>query len=180
MTGKRDAVRKLPWVFLLVLVVGAALIAAVLIAARMTWITDVQLFQVSFFIAGNVAVLSLSMVGHIWLFCRLSGRPIGDVRRPALVLHGAIIFPAPFLFLAVVLMGFAGYVGLDGETHLLWGGVALILIILEARLLGSRRFFLIFGSRSLEKRLGVAVFSGVFVWMLSVVLYGAALSGIEL
>ena len=65
MTGKRDAVRKLPWVFLLVLVVGAALIAAVLIAARMTWITDVLLFQASFFIAGNVAVLSLSMVGHI-------------------------------------------------------------------------------------------------------------------
>ena len=175
MTGKRDAVRILPWVFALVLVVGAAPIAAV-----MTWITDLRLFQASFFITGTVVVLSLSMVGHIWLFCRLSGRPIGDVRRPTLILHGAIILPAPFLFLAVVIMGFAGYVGLDGETHLLWGGVALILIILEARLPGSRRFSLIFGGRSLEKRLGVVVFSGVFVWMLSFVLYGAVLSGIEL
>ena len=117
MTGKRDAVRILPWVFALVLVVGAAPIAAV-----MTWITDLRLFQASFFITGTVVVLSLSMVGHIWLFCRLSGRPIGDVRRPTLILHGAIILPAPFLFLAVVIMGFAGYVGLDGETHLLWGG----------------------------------------------------------
>ncbi len=175
MTGKRDAVRNLPWVFLLVLVVGAALIATVI-----NWITDLRLFQASFFIAGNVAVLSMSMVGHIWLFCRLSGRPIGDVRRPALVLHGAIIFPAPFLFIAAFFMALGGYFGSGDPVFLVWGGVALILIILEARLLGSRRFFLIFGSRSLEKRLGVAVFSGVFVWMLSVVLYGAALSGIEL
>ena len=179
MTGKRDAVRNLPWVFLLVLVVGAALIAAVLIAARMTWITDLQLFQMSFFIAGNVAILSLSMVGHIWLFCRLSGRPIGDVRWPALVLHGAIIFPAPFLFIAAFFMALGGYFGSGDPVFLVWGGVALILIILEARLLGSRRFFLIFGSRSLEKRLGVAVFSGVFVWMLSMVLFAAALTGVE-
>ena len=174
MTGKRDPVRFLPWVFVLVLVVGAALIAAV-----MTWITDLRLFQASFFIAGNVAVLSMSMVGHIWLFCRLSGRPIGDVRRPALVLHGAIIFPAPFLFLAAFFMTLAGYFGSGDPVFLVWGGVALILIILEARLLRSRHFSLIFGSRSLEKRLGVVVFSGVFVWMLSVVLLAAVLTGVE-
>ena len=166
---------------MLVLVVGTALIAAV-----MTWITDLLLFQASFFITGTVVVLSLSMVGHIWLFCRLSGRPIGDVRRPTLILHGAIILPAPFLFLAALFMALAGYVdlggqvGLGGQVVLVWGGAALILIILEARLLGSRQFSLIFGSRSLERRLGVVVFSGVFVWMLSFVLYGAVLSGIEL
>ena len=181
MTGKRDAVRNLPWVFVLVLVVGAALIAAV-----MTWITDLRLFQASFFITGTVVILSLSMVGHIWLFCRLSGRPIGDVRRPTLILHGAIILPAPFLFIAAMFMAvaglftaFAGNVNLGGQIVLGWAAVALILIILEARLLGSRQFFLIFGSRSLEKRLGVAVFSGVFVWMLSMVLFAAALAGVE-
>ncbi len=180
MTGKRDAVRNLPWVFLLVLVVGAALIAAVLIAARMTWITDVQLFQASFFITGTVVVLSLSMVAHIWLFCCMSGRPMGDVRRPALVLHGAIILPAPFLFLAAFFMALGGYFGSGDPVFLVWGGVALILIILEARLLGSRQFSFIFGIRSLEKRLGVAVLSGGFAWMLGFVLFLAILSGSEI
>ena len=98
----------------------------------------------------------------------------------AFVLHGAIILPAPFLFIAALFMGFAGYVDLGGQVVLVWGGVAVILIILEARLLGSRQFYLIFGSRSLEKRLGVVAFSGVFVWMLSVLLFGAILGSSNL
>ncbi len=158
---------------MLVLVVGAALIAAV-----MTWITDLLLFKASFFITGTVVVLSLSMVAHIWLFCRLSGRPIGDVRRPALILHGAIILPAPFLFLAALFMAFAGYVGSGGQVVLVWGGAALILIFLEALPLGSRQFSLIFGGRSLERRLGVVVFSAVFVWMLSAVVHGTVFMGL--
>ena len=106
--------------------------------------------------------------------------------RPTLVLHGAFILPAPFLFIAAFFMALAGYadlggqVGLGGQVFLVWGGVALIQIILKARLLGSRQFSLILGSRSLEKRLGVVVFSGVFVWMLSVLLFGAIVVPINL
>ena len=81
--------------------------------------------------------------------------------------------------LAGLFTAFASNVNLGGQTVLGWAAVAVILIILEARLLGSRQFSLIFGSRSLEKRLGVVVFSGVFVWMLSVVLLAAALTGVE-
>ena len=174
MTGKRDAVRNLPWVFLLVLVVGAALIVV-----ENIWITDVPVFQASFFITGSVVFLSLSMVSHIWLFCRLSGRPMGNVWRPTLVLHGAIILPAPFLFLAATIMASIFQFALGDRIFLLWGGIILILIFLEARLLGSRQFSFIFGIRSLEKRLGVAVLSGGFAWMLSFVLVLAILSGCE-
>ncbi len=175
MTGKRDAVRNLPGVFVLVLVVGAALIVA-----ENIWITDVPLFQASFFITGTVVFLSLSMVSHTWLFCRLSGRPIGDVRRPTLVLHGAIILPAPFLFLAATIMASTYHFALGGRIFMVWGGITLILIFLEARLLGSRKFSFIFGSRSRVKRLGVAVVSGFFGWMLSFVLFLAILSGSDL
>ena len=174
MVGKRDAVRNLPWVFLLVLVVGAALIVV-----ENIWITDVPLFQASFFITGTVVVLSLSMVAHIWLFCRLSGRPMGNVWRPTLVLHGAIILPAPFLFIAATIIASTYQFALGGRIFLFWGGITLILIFLEARLLGSRQFSFIFGIRSLEKRLGVAVLSGGFAWMLSFVLVLAILSGSE-
>ncbi len=174
MTGKRDAVRNLPWVFLLVLVVGAALIVA-----ENIWITDVPLFQASFYITGTVVILSLSMVAHIWLFCRMSGRPMGNVWRPTLVLHGAIILPAPFLFIAATIMASTYQFALGGRIFLLWGGITLILIFLEARLLGSRQFSFIFSIRSLGKRLGVAVLSGGFAWMLSFVLVLAILSGGE-
>ncbi len=77
-------------------------------------------------------------------------------------------------------MTLAGYFGSGDPVFLVWGGMALILIILEARLLGSRQFSLIFGSRSLEKRLGVVVFSGVFVWMLSALLFGEIVVPINL
>ncbi len=63
---------------------------------------------------------------------------------------------------------------------MVWGGITLILIVLEARLLRSRKFSFIFGSRSLVKRLGVAVVSGFFGWMLSFVLFAAILSGSDL
>ena len=161
--------------FLVVGVVGATLIVA-----ENIWITDVPLFQASFFITGTVVVLSLSMVAHIWLFCCMSGRPMGNVWRPALVLHCAIVLPAPFLFIAATIMASTCNVALGGRIFLVWGGITLILIFLEARLLGSRQFSFIFGIRSLEKRLGMAVLSGGFAWMLGFVLFLAILSGSEI
>lgn len=181
MTGKREAVRNLPWLFLFLMATGVGVIWAGLV-----WIGDAHTELLYFVITVFVFVLLLSMVAHLWLFCRLSGRPIGDVRRPTLILHGAVILPAPFLFIAAFFMALAGHVDLGGQVglgvqvFLVWGGVALILIILEARLLGSRHFSLIFGSRSLEKRLGAVVFSGVFVWMLSALLFGAMLGSSNL
>ncbi len=175
MTGKRDAVRKLPWAFLFLMAAGVGVIWAGLV-----WIDDSHTELLYFVITVFVFVLLLSIVAHLWLFCRLSGRPIGDVRRPTLILHGAIIFPAPFLFIAAFFMALGGYFSSSDPVFLVWGGVALILIILEARLLGSRQFSLIFGSRSLEKRLGVVVFSGVFVWMLGALLFGAIVVPINL
>ena len=175
MTGKGDAARNLPWVFLFLMATGVGVIWA-----GSAWVAGSDIKLLYFWVTVFVIILLLSMVVHLWLFCRLSGRPIGDVRRPTLILHGAIIFPAPFLFLAAFFMTLAGYFGSGDPVFLVWGGVALILIILEARLLGSRQFSLIFGSRSLEKRLGVVVFSGVFVWMLSALLFGAIVVPINL
>ena len=77
-------------------------------------------------------------------------------------------------------MTFRYHFDVGGQHFLVWGGVALILIFLEALLPGSRQFSLIFGGRSLERRLGVVVFSGVFVWMLSVLLFGAIVVPINL
>ncbi len=175
MTGKRDAVRNLPWFFLFLMATGIGVIWA-----GSAWVADSGIILLYFWVTVSVVILLLSMVAHLWLFCRLSGRPIGDVRRPTLVLHGAIILPAPFLFLAATIMASTYHFALGGHIFLLWGGITLILIFLEARLLRSRKFSFIFGSRSLEKRLGVAVLSGIFVWMLSFVLVLAILSGSEL
>ena len=175
MTRKRDAVRNLPWVFLFLMATGVGVIWA-----GSAWVTGSDIKLLYFWVAVFVFVLLLSMVAHLWLFCRLSGRPIGDVRRPTLVVHGAIILPAPFLFIAATIMASTYHFALGGRIFLLWGGITLILIFLEARLLGSRQFSLIFGGRSLEKRLGVAVLGGVFAWMLSFVLFLAILSGSEL
>ena len=138
MTGKRDAVRNLPWVFLFLMATGVGVIWA-----GLAWVAGSDIKLLYFWVTVFIIILLLSMVAHLWLFCRLSGRPIGDVRRSALVLHGAIIFPAPFLFLAALFMTLAGYFGSGDPVFLVWGGVALILIILEAHLLGSRHFSLI-------------------------------------
>ncbi len=173
MTGKRDAVRNLPWVFLVLMATGVGAIWAGLV-----WIAD---FHIKWFYVGStvfVFILLLSMIAHLWLFCRLSGRPIADVRRPTLILHGVLILPAPFLFAAASIIASRYFGNLAEQINLVWGGVALILIFLEARLLGSRQFSLILGSRSRGKRLGVVVFSAVFVWMLSVVVHGFVFLGV--
>ncbi len=172
MTGKRDPVRFLPWVFLFVMATGVGVISA-----GSAWIGDSPTESLYSVLTVFVVILLLSMIAHLWLFCRLSGRPIADVRRPTLILHGAIILPAPFLFTAGLIMAFRYHFDVRGAHFLIWGGIALILIFLEARLLGSRQFFLIFGDRSLERRLGVVVFSGVFVWILSVVVLSTLFIG---
>jgi len=173
MTGKRDPVRFLAWVFLFVMATGVGVIWA-----GSAWIGDSPTEPLYSVLTVFVLILLLSMVAHLWLFCRLSRRPIRDVRRPTFILHGALILPAPFLFTAGLNMAFRYHFDVRGVHFLIWGGIALILIFLEARLLGSRQFSLIFGSRSLERRLGVVVFSGVFVWMLSVVVLSTLFIGL--
>ncbi len=173
MTGKRDPVRNLPWVFVFLMATGIGVIWA-----GSAWIGDSPTEPLYSVLTVFVLILLLSMVAHLWLFCRLSRRPIRDVRRPTFILHGALILPAPFLFTAGLIMAFRYHFDVRGAHFLIWGGIALILIFLEARLLGSRQFSLIFGSRSLERRLGVVVFSGVFVWMLSVVVLSTVFIGL--
>ncbi len=173
MARKRDPVRFLPWVFLF----SVALMVGV-VSAELAWIAD---FHIKWFYVGStvfVFILLLSMVAHLWLFCRLSGRPIGDVRRPTLILHGVLILPAPVFFATASIIASRIFFNLGEQINLVWGGVALILIFLEALLLGSRQFSVIFCGRSLERRLGVVVFSGVFVWMLSAVVHGTVFMGL--